>query len=71
MYTVVFGLGDAKLSTIAPGVLRSLADPGSFVATIETRFSMAALASVMNNMSATLVAAPVIDRADMASLRRC
>ncbi|WP_062224375.1 arsenic transporter [Aureimonas sp. D3] len=70
MYLVVYGLGNAGLTDIAAGVLRWLATQGTFVATVGTGFVVAALASVMNNMPATLVGALAIDRADMAPLTR-
>lgn len=63
MYLVVYGLGNAGLTDIAAGILVWLAAQGSFVATIGTGFLVAGLASVMNNMPATLVGALAIDRA--------
>src|SRR5690606_23280932 len=42
-----------------------LAAQGTFVATIGTGFVVAVLASVMNNMPATLVGALAIDRVDV------
>lgn len=63
MYLVVYGLGNAGLTDIAAGVLVWLGANGTFIATIGTGFVMAALASVMNNMPATLVGALAIDRA--------
>lgn len=70
MYLVVYGLGNAGLTDIAAGVLVWLADKGSFVATVGTGFVVALLASVMNNMPATLVGALAIGRADVAPLTR-
>ncbi len=55
MYLVVYGLGNAGLTDIAAGVLHWLAERGTLVATVGTGFVVAALASVMNNMPATLV----------------
>jgi arsenical pump membrane protein len=68
MYLVVYGLGNAGLTGIAAGVLVWLAGQGSFVATVDTGFVVAVLASVMNNMPATLVGALAIDRAAIAPL---
>ena len=68
MYLVVYGLGNAGLTDIAARVLVWLADKGSFVATIGTGFVVALLASVMNNMPATLVGALAIDRAQVSPL---
>ncbi|WP_416357772.1 arsenic transporter [Aureimonas phyllosphaerae] len=70
MYLVVYGLGNAGLTDIAANVLRWLADRGTLVATVGTGFVVAVLASVMNNMPATLVGALAIDRADVAPLTR-
>src|SRR5690606_3048630 len=65
MYLVVYGLGNAGLSDVAASVLFWLAAQGSFVATIGTGVVVAARASVMNNMPATLVRALAIDRAEI------
>ncbi|KAB2776952.1 arsenic transporter [Brucella anthropi] len=65
MYLVVYGLGNAGLTDLAARVLLWLAAQGTFVATIGTGFLVAVLASVMNNMPATLVGALAIDRADV------
>ncbi|GGE16740.1 arsenical pump membrane protein [Aureimonas endophytica] len=70
MYLVVYGLGNAGLTDIAAGALRWLADRGTFIATVGTGFVVAVLASVMNNMPATLVGALAIDRADVGPLTR-
>jgi arsenical pump membrane protein len=70
MYLVVYGLGNAGLTAIAAGVLQWFAAQGTFVATIGTGFIVAALASVMNNMPATLVGALAIDQANVAPLTR-
>ncbi|RZK83412.1 MAG: arsenical efflux pump membrane protein ArsB, partial [Methylobacterium sp.] len=63
MYLVVYDLGNAGLTDIAAGVLVWLGQQGTFVATVGTGFLVAGLASVMNNMPATLVGALAIDRA--------
>ncbi|RYG11211.1 MAG: arsenical efflux pump membrane protein ArsB, partial [Caulobacteraceae bacterium] len=63
MYLVVYGLGNAGLTDIAADVLVWLGAQGTFVATVGTGFVVAVLASVMNNMPATLVGALAIDRA--------
>ncbi|MCM2505624.1 arsenic transporter [Aureimonas altamirensis] len=63
MYLVVYGLGNAGLTDIAAAALVWLAQQGTFVATVGTGFVVAVLASVMNNMPATLVGALAIDRA--------
>jgi arsenical pump membrane protein len=70
LYLVVYGLGNAGLTDIAATVLRWLASQGTLIATVGTGFVVAMLASVMNNMPATLVGALAIDRADVAPLTR-
>ena len=68
MYLVVYGLGNSWLT--ATGVLAWLASQGTFVATIGTGFAVAVLASVMNNMPATLVGALAIDAAEVPAITR-
>lgn len=70
MYLVVYGLGNAGLTDIAAGILVWLAAQGSLVATVGTGFVVAGLASVMNNMPATLVGALAIDRATVDPLTK-
>ncbi|MEF2553904.1 arsenic transporter [Aurantimonas sp. A2-1-M11] len=68
MYLVVYGLGNAGLTDLAAGLLAWLAGQGVVVATVGSGFAAAILASVMNNMPATLVGALAIDRAELAPL---
>jgi arsenical pump membrane protein len=68
MYLVVYGLGNAGLTDLAAGLLVWLGQQGNLVATVGSGFAAAILASVMNNMPATLVGALAIDRADVAPL---
>ena len=70
MYLVVYGLGNSWLTATATGVLAWLASQGTFVATIGTGFAVAVLASVMNNMPATLVGALAIDAAEVPAITR-
>ena len=70
MYLVVYGLGNAWLTKAASAVLEWLAAQGTFVATIGTGFAVAALASIMNNMPATLVGALAIDGANVPAATR-
>ena len=65
MYLVVYGLGNAGLTDAAAGVLNWLAQQGTLVATVGTGVTVAILASVMNNMPATLVGALAISQADV------
>jgi len=70
MYLVVYGLGNAWLTKAASAVLEWLAAQGTFVATIGTGFAVAGLASIMNNMPATLVGALAIDGANLPAATR-
>lgn len=70
MYLVVYGLGNAGLTDIAANVLEWLSRQGTLVATVGTGFVVAALASVMNNMPATLVGALAVDQADVPALTK-
>ncbi|ORE98627.1 arsenic transporter [Aurantimonas sp. 22II-16-19i] len=70
MYLVVYGLGQAGLTDLSAGVLEWLASKGSLVATVGTGFAAAILASVMNNMPATLVGALAIGQGDLDPLTR-
>lgn len=66
MYLVVYGLGQAGLTNYGVQALHWLAQQGQFVATIGTGFLVAVVASIMNNMPSTLVAALAIDQAHIA-----
>ncbi|MCB8889614.1 arsenic transporter [Vreelandella malpeensis] len=68
MYLVVYGLGNAGLTDYGVQALEWLARQGHFVATIGTGFLVALVASVMNNMPSTLVAALAIDQAELPGL---
>ena len=70
MYLVVYGLGNAWLTGASTAVLTWLAAQGSFVATIGTGVTVAILASVMNNMPATLVGALAIGSAEVPALTK-
>lgn len=68
MYLVVYGLGNAGLTAQAAGVLVWLAGQGDFLATIGTGVAAALLASIMNNLPATLLGALAIQQAEVAPL---
>ncbi|MGK9067389.1 arsenic transporter [Stutzerimonas chloritidismutans] len=68
MYLVVYGLGNAWLTARAAEFLAWLALQDDFIATIGTGFAVAVLASVMNNLPATLIGALAIDQAQVAPL---
>src|SRR5690625_3044626 len=65
MYLVVYGLGNAGLTSHGAMALEWLAQHGDFIATIGTGFLSAIVASVMNNMPSTLVGALAIDQAQI------
>lgn len=70
MYLVVYGLGNAWLTAGASSVLEWLAEQGNIAATVGTGVAAALLASVMNNMPATLIGALAIDQAELPALTR-
>lgn len=70
MYLVVYGLGQAGLTGYGIQSLHWLAQQGHLVATVGTGFLVAAVASIMNNMPATLLSALAIDQAPVAGLTR-
>lgn len=70
MYLVVYGLGNAGLTDFAAAVLHWLATQGTFIATLGTGVVAAVLASIMNNMPATLVGALAIDQAEVPALTK-
>lgn len=70
MYVVVYGLGRAGLTAFGADALHWLARQGDFLATVGTGFLAAAVASVMNNMPSTLVAALSISHAQVPAATR-
>lgn len=70
MYVVVYGLGRAGLTAFGANALHWLARQGDFLATVGTGFLAAAVASVMNNMPSTLVAALSISHAQVPAATR-
>ncbi|WP_201536082.1 arsenic transporter [Psychrobacter immobilis] len=65
MYLVVYGLGNAGLTNYGAQVLTWLGQQGEITATLGTGFLSAIIASVMNNLPATLVGALAIDSAQV------
>ena len=70
MYLVVYGLGNAGLTAYGAQVLNWLGQQGAVIATLGTGFLSALIASVMNNMPATLVGALAIDQAQVPAATR-
>ena len=65
MYLVVYGLGNAGLTAYGAQILNWLGEQGVVIATVGTGFLSAIVASIMNNMPATLVGALAIDQAQV------
>ena len=70
MYLVVYGLGNAGLTAYGAQVLNWLGGQGAVIATVGTGFLSAIVASIMNNMPATLVGALAIDQAHVPAATR-
>lgn len=70
MYLVVYGLGQAGLTELGARALQRLAAQGNLVATVGTGVLAALVASVMNNLPATLVGALAIDHAQVPAATR-
>ncbi|MCO5787098.1 arsenical efflux pump membrane protein ArsB [Pseudomonas sp. G11-1] len=70
MYLVVYGLGNAGLTSYGARALEWLAQQGQFTATVGTGFLSALVASLMNNMPSTLIGALAIDQAQVPAATR-
>lgn len=70
MYLVVYGLGKAGLTGLGVRALHGLAAQGQLVATVGTGILAALVASVMNNMPATLLGALAIDQVQVPAATR-
>ena len=60
MYVVVYGLGNAGLTSVLAGVIEIAAEQGLFVATMSMGFIAAFLSSLMNNLPTVMIDALAI-----------
>lgn len=67
MYLVVYGLGNAGLTAYGSALLGWLGEQETLIATVGTGFVSAIVASIMNNMPATLIGALAIDHASVSA----
>lgn len=60
MYVVVYGLGNAGLTSVLAGFIQEVAEEGLFIATISMGFIAAILSAIMNNMPTVMIDALAI-----------
>lgn len=70
MYVVVYGLGNAGLTSALANVIQSVAEQGLFVATIVIGFIAAFLSSIMNNMPTVMIDALAIAETNTSGVLR-
>ncbi|MCT1577839.1 arsenic transporter [Oceanobacillus kimchii] len=70
MYVVVYGLGNAGLTSALASVIQAVADEGLFVATVGMGFIAAFLSSIMNNMPTVLIDALAIAETNTSGVLR-
>ena len=70
MYVVVYGLGNAGLTSALASVIQIFADEGLFVATVGMGFIAAFLSSIMNNMPTVLIDALAISETNTSGVLR-
>jgi len=70
MYVVVYGLGNAGLTSALASVLQIVAEQGLFVATVGMGFIAAFLSSIMNNMPTVMIDALAIAETNTSGVLR-
>lgn len=70
MYIVVFGLGNAGLTSALASVIQAVADQGLFSATLGMGFIAAFLSSIMNNMPTVMIDALAISETNTSGVIR-
>ncbi|MEH7381079.1 arsenic transporter [Bacillus sp. JJ1533] len=70
MYVVVYGLGNAGLTSVLAGMIQNVAEEGLFVATVSMGFIAAILSAVMNNMPTVMIDALAIAETNTSGIIR-
>ncbi|MEH7238531.1 arsenic transporter [Bacillus sp. JJ1562] len=70
MYVVVYGLGNAGLTSVLASVIQNVADEGLFIATVSMGFIAAILSAVMNNMPTVMIDALAIAETNTSGIIR-
>lgn len=70
MYVVVYGLGNAGLTSVLAAVIQKAAEQGLFVATVSMGFIAAFLSSLMNNMPTVMIDALAIAETNSSGMIR-
>lgn len=70
MYVIVYGLGNAGLTSVLASVIQTLAEQGLFVTTVVMGFIAAFLSSIMNNMPTVMIDALAIAETNTSGVLR-
>lgn len=70
MYVVVYGLGNAGLTSMLGNLIQSAAEQGLFIATVSMGFIAAFLSSIMNNMPTVMIDALAISETNTSGIIR-